>query len=148
MTNRQTRVLSVAGREPLEIREVLESPPDDIVVVYGFESFSQEDWQALDIHRDVLQREGPVVFWLSKKDANTLCRYAPNLRSLIGRSFFELGPEGGLMTEQERTKRLQVLAEHYGLTDQEVIRRAQAGELPRDPEFAEWLVLLGRGDLV
>jgi hypothetical protein len=35
-----------------------------------------------------------------------------------------------------------------GLEDLEVIRRAEAGTLSPDPEYAEWLTLLGRGDLL
>ena len=34
------------------------------------------------------------------------------------------------------------------LMDEEVIERATNGDLPAEPHFAEWLVLLGRSELV
>jgi hypothetical protein len=34
------------------------------------------------------------------------------------------------------------------MTDDEVIAAARSGALPRDPEYAEWLVLVGQGDLL
>ena len=52
------------------------------------------------------------------------------------------------MTEEERQERLKELSEHFGLTAEEVVQKAEARELPHEPEFVEWLVLLDRGDLV
>jgi hypothetical protein len=52
------------------------------------------------------------------------------------------------MTEEERQRRLADLAAHYKLDNEQVIRLAEARTLPPDPEFVEWLVLLGRGDLL
>ena len=61
---------------------------------------------------------------------------------------FIVVPDSGLMTEAERQERLKELSKHFGLTGEEVVRKAEAGELPHEPEFVEWLVLLNRGDLV
>ena len=45
-------------------------------------------------------------------------------------------------------ERLEALRSHYGLTDEQVLERAQAKTLDWEPQVAEWLVLLGRGDLI
>ena len=45
-------------------------------------------------------------------------------------------------------ERLESLRQWSGMTDEEVITRAEQGTLPGDPPYAEWLVLLGRGDLL
>jgi len=77
-----------------------------------------------------------------------LTEFAPNIRSFIGSSIFLAGPEPGIMTDKERESRLEELRQHYQLSDQEIVRRAEAKELPPEPHFVEWLVLVGRGDLV
>jgi hypothetical protein len=53
-----------------------------------------------------------------------------------------------ILTESESQQRLAALQQSTGKTDAEVIRLAEAGQLPRDPEYGEWLVLLDRGDLL
>ena len=44
--------------------------------------------------------------------------------------------------------RLASFRDHYGLTDAEMVRAVQAGQWSIDPPIAEWLVLIGRGDLL
>ena len=56
--------------------------------------------------------------------------------------------ERGVLTEEERLDRLNELREKYGYSDADVIRMAQDGNLPVDPDFVAWLVFLGKGDLV
>lgn len=58
-------------------------------------------------------------------------------------------PEDGIagLNPEERRQRLEALATHYGMSDEEVIERAESDRLPTDPQLVEWLVLLGRGDL-
>jgi hypothetical protein len=98
--------------------------------------------------RSALERKGPVILWLASEDIANLANFAPNIRSLIGGSIFVVGPDGGIMTETERQQRLKELSEHFGFSGDEAVRKAEARELPHEPEFVEWLVLLGRGDLL
>jgi len=138
-----------AGQLPVaDLREQLHTPPDDVVVLGGLDNFNEERWTALDINRDGMARQGALVLWLSPAGAQALCRHAPNIRSFIGGSIFPLGPDGGIMPEAERRQRLADLAAHYKLDNEQVIQLAEDRKLPPDPEFAEWLVLLGRGDLL
>lgn len=131
-----------------QLREALHDPDDDAVVLSGGPGLAPEKWRSLDIMRSAMERSGPVVLWLAPTDVANLANFAPNIRSLIGSEYFIAGPDGGIMTEAERQERLKELSEHFGFTDEVAVRKAEAGELPHDPEFVEWLVLLNRGDLV
>ncbi len=131
-----------------ELREALHQPDDDAVILSRGTGLTPEKWRSLDIMRSALERKGPVVLWLAPDDIANLADFAPNIRSFIGGSIFLAGPDGGIMTETERQQRLKDLSEHFGLTGEEVVRKAEARELPHEPEFVEWLVLLNRGDLV
>ncbi len=130
------------------LRESLHQPGDDAVVLSGGAGLTAAKWSSLDIMRSALERTGPVILWLDSDDIANLVEFAPNIRSFIGASIFVAGPDGGIMTDSERRERLQELEQRYALTDKEVVRKAEAKELPLEPEFVEWLVLLGRGDLV
>jgi len=142
------RVIQLEPSTFEELRETLHQPDDDAVVLSGGEGLTPEKWRWLDIMRSALERKGPVILWLAPNDIANLAEFAPNIRSFIGGSIFLAGPDGGIMTETERQERLKELSEHFGFSGDEAVRKAVAKELPHEPEFVEWLVLLGRGDLV
>ncbi len=123
---------------------------------FGFDRFDEAAWAKLDRDRTRLERSPArstdlesaiVVLVLSEQAYGTLQACAPNLASWIGGSVFGLEPEGGLSTV-DREARLEELRRWGSMTDDEMIRNARAGTLRPDPYFAEWLVLLGRGDLL
>jgi hypothetical protein len=117
-------------------------------VVTGLDDADAEGWRALDINRSGLARRGPVILWLSNAGVAALCRHAPNIKSFVGGSIIALSHHGAAMTPQERRERVADLESHYAMSSDEVTRMAKSGRLPGDPEFVEWLILLGRGDLV
>jgi hypothetical protein len=145
---RPARVIQLEPSTFEELREALHQPSDDTVVLSSSTGLTPERWSSLDIMRSALERSGPVILWLATGDVANLVEHAPNIRSFIGGSIFLAGPDGGIMTEAERQERLKQLSEHFQLTDQEVVRKAEARQLSNEPEFVEWLVLLDRGDLV
>jgi hypothetical protein len=142
------RVIELEPATFEQLREALHQPDDDAVVLSGGAGLAPEKWRSLDIMRSAMERGGPVILWLAAADVANVANFAPNIRSLIGSDYFVVGPDGGLMTEAERQERLKQLSEHFGFSGEETVRKAEAGELPHDPEFVEWLVLMGRGDLV
>lgn len=146
--NAPVRIIDVTNVSVADLRQQLHTPPDDAVVLVGPDGWNQDSWTFVDINRDGMVRPGALIFWLSPSGVSGLCLYAPNIRSFVGGSIFELGPDQGVMSEAERQCRLEALAEHYQLSNEQVIQMAQAGTLPPEPEFVEWLVLLGRGDLL
>ena len=146
--NREIRVIDVSRKSVSELCHLLHQPSHDGVLIHGLEGWRDEQLQSLDIRRSSLLRKGFVVLWLTLDGIRRLSQKAPNLRSWIGGSQFQATPDPGWMSEDERHTRLAALSDHYKLNDDDVIRMAKAGTLPPDPEFAEWLVLLGRGNLV
>jgi hypothetical protein len=142
------RVVPLKGRSFESLREQLHQPEDDTVILFAGADLEPSEWSSLDTMRSALERTGPVVLWIAADAVGRLTEHAPNIRSFIGSSMFLAGPEPGIMTDKERESRLEELRQHYQLSDQEIVHRAEAHELPPEPHFVEWLVLLGRGDLV
>lgn len=118
--------------------------PHRLVVAVGLNGFDGPEWSALDSSRSRLSREGVTALVLSSASFGSLQAHAPNLASWIGGAVFQLAAAPPRSPEQ----RLEQLRTWANLSDKEVIARAEKGTLQPDPYFAEWLVLLGRGDLL
>jgi hypothetical protein len=88
------------------------------------------------------------VLVMTSKSAEGLARFAPNLASWIGGSMWTVDLSIERLSESERASRLKSLRQWARMDDEEVVRRAEVGTLPKEPEFEEWLVLLGRADLI
>ena len=113
------------------------------------ENLGQEEWKALDSMRSMLARQAPVILILSEHAVDTMASSAPNLFSWAAGGVFELAMDDEpQISSDDREQRLSELRVATGLNDGEIIQRAEDGILSREPEFAEWLVLLGRGDLI
>jgi hypothetical protein len=52
------------------------------------------------------------------------------------------------MTDADREERLQMYRDQYSMTDADVVEAAKNGTMPSEPDFASWLVLMNRGDLL
>jgi hypothetical protein len=119
----------------------------DEVLLIGAELFTDKDWMLLDRRRSDLAREGPTVLLTTDSAFDALMQVAPNLASWLGALVFSREDPAERLAAL-REQRLASLRARSEMTDEEVVGAAQAGTLPRDPEYAEWLVLLGRGDLL
>jgi hypothetical protein len=119
-----------------------------VLVIAGFEDFSDAGWRHLDLLRSELVRDEPIVLVLSKRSIDRLMRCAPNLASFLGGAVWTLDSAAELLTEGDKESRLATLRAWSGLSDAEMVARVERGDLPLEPEHAEWLVLLGRGDLL
>jgi hypothetical protein len=133
---------------PTTLLEQLRLAQEPIILISGLEQWNDEQFISLDINRSRLETGAFLIF---KMDLNTVARFldrAPNLRSFIGTSIFISAPDSSTMSAQEISERLHQLREHYRMSDEEVVERAENGSLPAEPHFAEWLFLLGRSELV
>ena len=65
------------------------------------------------------------------------------LRSMSKEKF-----ESHEMSPEDVEKRLVAMREHYDFSDEEGVASAIAGTIPPDPDYCEWLVLIGRSDLI
>jgi hypothetical protein len=121
----------------------------EYVVLWNFNCWKNKDWQRLDYIRYELDygKHGGIMV-LSQQSAESMAVYAPNFSSWIGGRIFQLILGSEILTDEECESRLVTLREWKGLSDKEVIEKAEARQLPSDPEYGEWLILLDRGDLI
>jgi hypothetical protein len=124
----------------------LAASPVELVLVDA-RSFAAPDWALLDRRRSSLAHPGVLIFVTTPSSFDDLMRSAPNLASWLGAQVFAYVRDDA-DGEAARTQRLEALRAWASKSDAEVIDEAKARTLPRDPEYAEWLVLLGRGDLL
>lgn len=129
---------------PADFISALRGAPNRLVVAAGLNAFDAPAWSMLDGSRSRLMREGVTALVLSPASFGSLQAHAPNLASWIGGAVFELAAPPSHGPEQ----RLEELRAWAKMSDAEVIAQAEQGTLRPDPYFAEWLVLLGRGDLL
>lgn len=118
------------------------------VVVSGLDGWSAAEWAHFDHLRSRFSREERTALVLGGAAFERLMQEAPNFASWLGASVVSYQPTASVLTEAEREERLAVLRAGSGRSDDAVIALASAGTLPTEPEFAEWLVLLRRGDLL
>jgi hypothetical protein len=142
-----TRALAPCAHAARLLHQLKTNAPGVLVVDAG--TFVETDWRLLDRRRSDLAREGVTVFVTIPESFDTLMRVAPNLASWMGGQVFAWDPSAGVTSDAQKEQRLASLRTWGApLTDAKVIAAAEEGTLGRDPEFGEWLVLLGRGDLV
>lgn len=127
------------------IEELSNTSPEDVYIIKGIENWPPGQIEKLDLLRNALMGRARVVIVTTSEGAAQLSDGAPNLWSWIGSRCFELEASFGVM---DQAARLESLRNFFRISDDEVIRLAEARELPLDPAFAEWLILLGRGDLL
>lgn len=135
-----------AARDAAHLIAEARQHPEGVAVV-EVSSLTEGDWRALDVQRSRLSRHGVTIWILTHEDLDRIQQCAPNLSSWLGGNVAE-HREDTAEAEAFREGRLEALRAWAGKTDDEVCREAAARTLPRDPEYAEWLVLLGRADLL
>lgn len=143
-----TPALLDATRGAVALAKAAREAPGKALVIAGLDAFDDDAWRHLDMLRSQLVRDEPVVLVLSKFAFERLMNDAPNIASLLGAAVSTLDPAADELTADEKEQRLRALRAWSGLSDDEMIGRAERGELSLSPEHAEWLVLLGRGDLL
>lgn len=134
-----------ASSAPGKLVDELAVAPPGVVLLTGVEGLDDEPIRDLDLRRNRLVGVASFVILTTEPGAEHVARLAPNLWSLVGAKVFRLDLSAGRMDVDAR---LASLRDAAGFGDDELVHRAVAGELPPDPLFAEWLVLLGRGDLL
>lgn len=116
------------------------------IVVTGLEV---NGWPALDLARSLFEGAAEVIVVASAVDGIRLVSDAPHFASWFGPNIYSLDLAADDAAERERTGlRLAALRSRFRMTDAEVIEKAEKHTVPLDPEIVEWLVLLGRSDLV
>ncbi len=118
------------------------------LVISGLDAWESSEWAHLDHLRSRLARHERTALVMEEKTFQRIMQEAPNFSSWLGANVVQCKKVLPILTAEERERRLVALREWSGLSDSDVITRAEAQVLPSDPEYAEWLVLLRRGDLL
>jgi hypothetical protein len=141
-----TPPVRLAATQGDELVDALAQQPDEIVLLDAT-ALTSDDWSTVDRRRSDVAHRGVVVFIVTDVGFEALMRHAPNLASWLAGDVFAVSHEDEDATEL-RAQRLAALRVWGGCSDEEIVAKANAGGLPPDPEYAEWLVLLGRADLL
>ncbi len=126
-----------------------DAPPESIVLFTGFATFSDDEWHHLDeLRSSRFVRHEPALLIMSPESRLKLARLAPNMASFLGGAFFGFDEQSGKLSEEERQRRLTDLQNQFEKTNEQMMAMASSGVALDEPEYAEWLVLLNRGDLL
>jgi hypothetical protein len=132
-----------------KLLEAVDSATSDYLLLHEFEGWHGSDWTDFDGFRKQLDRgkQGGALF-LTKNSVVQMLHFAPNFTSWVGYKLYKVSLDSYLLTEDERQSKLVGLREWSGLSDDEIVQQAEHHQLPSDPVYAEWLILLDRGDLI
>lgn len=130
-----------------------EEEPERVVILSGLESLTDQDLEFLDLRRTQLTTVFPMlVICTSTEGLQHLARRAPNLLSFLAdttSTWVDSRDDEGAQAYRE--SELARLRETWGLSDAEVVERAESSTLPpelrAEPDIYLWLALLGRGHL-
>ncbi|GAB4288481.1 MAG: hypothetical protein Fur0025_22630 [Oscillatoriaceae cyanobacterium] len=146
----ECEVSSVSGDDGVvQLCHDIDASSADYLLLWNFESWHPDAWRQLDSFRSRLNRQkrGGVVI-LSSESAKLMVANAPNFLSWLSPRVYSLNLGAEFLTAEEREDRLSALREWSGQSDAEVIALAEAKELPTDPEYGEWLLLINREELI
>lgn len=131
------------------VKPLIDAPTDVPIVATGFGTLSDEEWQHLDqLRSSRIIRNEPALLLMSSTAMQRLARLAPNMASFVGGQFFEFQEDSGRLSEQERSNRLAELQHQFEMTNDEFLAMVESRAILDEPAYAEWLVLLDRGDLL
>lgn len=137
-----------AGAGPAELVRLVRAAGENPVAIYGVDEYSDADWQHVDLLRSQLVGGSTKVLLARPSVIAKMESHAPHLTSFFGGATWQIDLGADYLSKEEQQERLLALRHALGYSDDEVIALAQAHRLPSEPEFAEWLVLLDRGDLL
>jgi hypothetical protein len=140
-----TRVFAASEPGPSLVADLTRLAPGDVALLPLPQDILAPVARELDYARDRL-RDGPAgVIITTDTGVRILAAEAPSFWSWVGPRIWTVDRTAGQLDPEAR---LASLRQGTGWTDAAVIERAEERTLPPDPVFAEWLVLLGRGDLL
>ena len=137
-----------ANDETNTLVQQIKKATEDYLILWNFEQWDKNNWYEFDCMRSYLMRKRGLVLILSPESVKNMFSYAPNIISWLGSRVYSFLKDTELLSIEEIQERLATLREWSGLTDSQIIEMAQTQTLPPEPEYAEWLVLMERGDLI
>jgi hypothetical protein len=122
---------------------------EEYLLLWQLDSWDSNEWKIFDALRSRLNKENKGGLLVISEQANNLMIHnAPNFVSWLGARIYYLQKDAEILSDEECDRRLVALQEWTGKTNEDVISLAENRQLPTDPEYGEWLILLNRGDLL
>lgn len=118
---------------------------EDVVLLSLTADVVESVARSFDYERGRLVGGPRGVILTSEAGVRALASEAPNFWSWIGPRVWGVDSRAGQL---DRDARLASLREGSGMSDAEMLLRVEARTIKLDPVIAEWLVLLGKGDLL
>ena len=141
---------TLSGKEgALDLVQQINQNSEAYILLYDFENWDSQEWKTFDGFRSRLDQGKKGGFLILTQESTRLMLHnAPNFVSWLGARIYQFQKDAEMLTQTERDRRLNALQENFEMSDQDVIELAEKRQLPADPEFGEWLILLDRGDLL
>ena len=108
---------------------------------------SELNASSLDEQRGRLRRARGATLVVPMEVLNRMFTEAPHFTSWIGTRLYAV-EEDRFLDEAAREERLAALRARYQMSDEAMLAQVTARTEPSDPEILEWLVLVGRPDLI
>jgi hypothetical protein len=122
---------------------------EEYFLLWQLDTWDNSEWKIFDALRSRLDKGNKGGLLVLSEQANDLMIHnAPNFVSWLGARIYYLKKDAEILSDEECDRRLAALQEWTGKTNDEVIALAENRQLPTDPEYGEWLILLNRGDLL
>jgi len=132
-----------------DVERVIVDLSNDWLVLRGFSRLSYDEWAKLDRSRSRLMGRGRgIVFVLHVAEQYSLARGAPNLASWLATATHRITSSDAL-DDRVREARLIALRQSHGISDDDAVNLVVEGDARGlDPDLAEWMLLLGRANLL
>lgn len=147
VAERPTTIVPVK-EDPASTLVEVRAAGDALIILCGFGLLDPQAWSALDELRNLFHPPAGLVLLMAPGDFEHLQEHAPNLSSWLGGRVWRHSEGPAALSDTEVQQRLVTLRAAFGKTDEQVLASAHSGSLPPDPEYAEWLLLLGHGGLL
>ncbi len=126
----------------------IQEATEDYLIIWELENWDNQNWRKFDLMRSSFFRERGVVLVISEKSVQIMFASATNIVNWLGARVYAVEKSGEKLTNNERQTKLLALSEWSGFSNTQIIEMAESHKLPSDPEYGEWLLLLGREDLI
>ena len=123
---------------------------EEYFLLWKLDDWDNNEWKIFDALRSRLDKKGRKggLLIISEQANYLMLHSAPNFASWLGARIYYLQKDAEMLSDEECDRRLSALQEWSGQTNEDVITLAENHQLPTDPEYGEWLILLNRGDLL
>lgn len=142
-----TSTVQVADN-PVVALDAIAQARGSLVILHTLATLGAQGWARMDELRNRLESVEGLVLLIAPEDLELLQRHAPNLSSWLGGRVYSYADGPLHLAPAEVQRRLATLRSAFGKTDDEVLALARTNDLPPEPEYAEWLILLGHGGLL